>query len=178
LLLTIGRQSRLAVHTLLREDLFAGVLTNDMERLTRGEKNLERLLTERPQAKAGLMGWKGMIAVYRAVVASEKNQKEEFDRQYRLGLEMLGEAKRLAPADIGVAAITGGTLVIFGDRLPQAVRPAAYAQAMPTRSCGSSRARRWKNFLCILKENCSLALHRAHSAQAARRRPRNSWTRS
>jgi hypothetical protein len=52
---------RLSVHTIVREDIFAGFLANDLERLARGEKNLERLLAERPSAKAPLLAWKAGI---------------------------------------------------------------------------------------------------------------------
>ena len=33
--------TRLSIHTLVREDIFAGFLNDDMERLTRGEKKNE-----------------------------------------------------------------------------------------------------------------------------------------
>src|SRR5262249_43277657 len=107
----------------------AGILTNDMERLTRAERNLDRLLAERPAAKPGLLAWKAGIALYYAVVAHEQKRQEEFDRQYQLALDLFSEANRLAPSDGGVAAITGGSLLIFGDRLPQSVRAAAYVRA-------------------------------------------------
>ena len=41
---------RLTVHTLVREDIFAGFLVDDMERFSRGEKTLERLMVERPES--------------------------------------------------------------------------------------------------------------------------------
>jgi hypothetical protein len=50
---------RLSVHTLLREDIFAGVLANDAERLTRAEKNIEILLVQRPDERPPLLAWKG-----------------------------------------------------------------------------------------------------------------------
>jgi hypothetical protein len=51
-------ETRLTIHTLLREDIFAGLLENDMQRLTRGEKNIQLLLQQRPEANAPLMGWR------------------------------------------------------------------------------------------------------------------------
>src|ERR1051325_333792 len=51
--------SRLTIHTLLREDIFAGFLSNDLTRMARGEKNIEILLEKRPEAKADLLAWKG-----------------------------------------------------------------------------------------------------------------------
>jgi hypothetical protein len=59
--------SRLSVHTLLREDMFAGFLSDNMERLAKGEKNLDILLTKRPEQKANLLSWKGQAELYRAV---------------------------------------------------------------------------------------------------------------
>ena len=49
---------RLTIHTLVREDIFAGFLQNDLTRLARGEKNIELLLEKRPQSKAELLAWK------------------------------------------------------------------------------------------------------------------------
>ena len=121
---------RLSIHTLVREDIFAGILTNDMDRLSRGEKNVELLLTERPKAKAPLLSWKGDIALYRSVVAYEGKRDAEFELQYRQALELFSEANRLAdPGDIGVAAVSGAGLLLFGDRLPERYRAAAYAAA-------------------------------------------------
>ncbi len=40
--------TRLTVNTLVREDVFAGFLQNDLARLTRAEKNIELLLASRP----------------------------------------------------------------------------------------------------------------------------------
>ena len=59
--------SRLPVHTIVREDIFAGVMAHDMDRLARADRNIEVLLVERPDAKAPLLAWKGSIALTRAV---------------------------------------------------------------------------------------------------------------
>src|SRR5690349_3932253 len=40
--------TRLTVHTLLREDVFSGFLDNNMERFARADRNLDALLTQRP----------------------------------------------------------------------------------------------------------------------------------
>jgi hypothetical protein len=55
----------------VREDIFAGFMANDSERFLRGEKNLDLLLVERPQAKASLTAWKGTITLKRAIDAHE-----------------------------------------------------------------------------------------------------------
>jgi len=43
---------RLSVHTILREDIFAGFMANDAGRLARGEQNLLRLMAKRPEGDA------------------------------------------------------------------------------------------------------------------------------
>ncbi len=121
--------TRLTVHTLLREDLFAGFLTDDLERLARGEKNLETLLEKRPAAKSSLLAWKASIATYRAVRAHETKRDDEFQRKHREALDLFSQARELGSNDPGVAAITGGAYTIFADRLPKEYRGAAWSQA-------------------------------------------------
>ncbi|MCI0417603.1 MAG: hypothetical protein L0312_00015 [Acidobacteria bacterium] len=122
-------ETRLTVHTLVREDIFAGFLTDDMERLSRGEKNVQLLLEKRPSAKPDLLAWKGGATLYRAVRAHENNRSDEFQRYYQTALDLFSQARQLQPEGDGVAAITGGTYVIFADRLPKENRAAAWSQA-------------------------------------------------
>lgn len=121
--------SRLSIHTLVREDIFAGFLTNEMERFTRGEKNIDLLLEKRPAAKAELLAWKGGAKLYRAVRAHEENRADEFQKYYKEALDLFSEARALAPQNDGVAAVTGGSLVIMADRLPEQHRSSAWSQA-------------------------------------------------
>src|SRR5262249_15831249 len=111
--------TRFSVHTLVREDIFAGLLANDLERLSRGEKNIQTLLEKRPAARADLLAWKAGAIMYRAVRAHENNRSEEFEQKYRQALDLLSEARKLEPAGGGVAAVTGGLYVVLADRLPQ-----------------------------------------------------------
>jgi tetratricopeptide (TPR) repeat protein len=120
---------RLSVNTLLREDVFAGFLTDDAERLARGEKNLDTLLEQRPAAKSTLLAWKAGIVYYRAVRAYENNRRQEFEQNYRQALDLLAQARQANPQDGGVYAISGGVNVIFADRLPKEHRAAAWSQA-------------------------------------------------
>src|SRR6266511_3900698 len=115
--------TRLTVHTLLREDLFAGFLSDDMERLARGEKNLQTLFEKRPAEKSSLLAWKAGIATYRAVRANE------FQRKYREALDLFSQAREIGSNDPGVAAVTGGVYAVFADRLPKEYRNAAWSQA-------------------------------------------------
>ena len=121
------KDSRLSIHTLLREDIFAGFLADDMDRFSRGEKNVQLLLEQRPQQKAELLAWKGGAALYRAVRAFENNEAEAYQRYYQSALESFSEARRLGPENGGVAAVMGGSYVLFADRLPMQHRAAAWS---------------------------------------------------
>lgn len=120
--------TRLSVHTLVREDIFAGFLVNDLDRFTRGEKNIDLLLEKRPAAKAELLAWKAGAALYRAVVAHENKQNEEFQKQFKVSQDLFSQAYELGPQNGGVAATTGGSYVLFADRLPEKYRADAWAQ--------------------------------------------------
>jgi len=121
--------TRLTVHTLVREDVFAGFLQNDIGRLARAEKNIELLLASRPAERASLLAWQGGTALTRAVLANEAKQTEEFQRHYRRAIELFDEAARLGPDSVGVFAITGGSQTVLADRLPAVERAAGWEQA-------------------------------------------------
>ncbi|MEK6325818.1 MAG: hypothetical protein AABN33_29625 [Acidobacteriota bacterium] len=118
--------SRLPVHTLVREDIFAGFMIDNMERFERGEKNIQLLLEQRPMEKAGLLAWKGGAALYRAVRAYEDNRTDEFERLYRQAVDLFSQA---GTTDAGAVAVTGGSYLVFADRLPKEYRAAAWSQA-------------------------------------------------
>jgi tetratricopeptide (TPR) repeat protein len=120
---------RLSIHTLLREDIFAGIIDDNLERLARGEKSIEILLEKRPNEKAGLLAWKASVLLYRAVRALEAKRAEEFEGKYAQGVELLAQAKKLGPDNTGVLAITGGMYVFLADRLPEKQRGPAWSIA-------------------------------------------------
>ena len=121
--------TRLSVHTLVREDIFAGFRNDNMERLARGERNIEVLLKERPDQRGNLLAWKAGAATFRAVRAHEAGQAEEFKRRYNDALDGFAAAGTTESGNEGVAAITGGTMVVFADRLPEKERAAAWSLA-------------------------------------------------
>jgi len=121
--------TRLPVSTLVREDIFAGWRADDMERYARAEKNIDVLLDLRPKEKAELLAWKGGTQLYRAVLAREAGNTEEFERFYKATLDLFTEAKQLAPKHPAVAAIVGGSYVLFGDRLPDEYRTVAWTES-------------------------------------------------
>jgi len=118
--------TRLTVHTLLREDIFAGFLQSDLARLARAEQNIERLLASRPASRAPLLAWQASTLQTRATIAHETGQTDQFRQQYRKATDLFAEAMKLAPTDVGVFAITGGTQVTLADRLPPAERAASW----------------------------------------------------
>ena len=121
--------TRLSVHTLVREDVFAGFRGDNMDRLARAERNIEILLKERPDQRANLLAWKGGTATYRAVRAHEAGQVDEYGRRYKEALDGFAEADTIGSGIAGVAAIIGGTMSVFADRLPAKDRAAAWALA-------------------------------------------------
>ena len=121
--------SRLTVHTLLREDVFAGYLDNNLDRLSKAEQNIESLLKNRPDQQANLLAWKSGASLYRAVRAHEAGKPDEFERHFAAARDGFAAASKLGSGNDGVVAITGGTLSIFADRLPEKHRAAAWSQA-------------------------------------------------
>jgi hypothetical protein len=121
--------TRLTVHTLVREDIFAGFLQNDVSRLARAEKNIDALLASRPSDRANLIAWQGSTALTRAVMANDAKQSDQFKQHYRRALDLYAEAMRLGPDTVGVFAIIGGTQASLADRLPAEERAAGWQQA-------------------------------------------------
>jgi uncharacterized protein (TIGR03067 family) len=121
--------SRLSIQTLVREDIFAGILDEDLDRLARGENSIEILLAQRPNDKPGLLAWKAGTVLYRAVRALEGNRKEEFEAKYKQAMELLAEARTLGPEDLGVTAATAGIYALMADRLPERLRGSAWSTA-------------------------------------------------
>lgn len=120
--------TRLSVNTLVREDIFAGFQQNDVARLARAEKNIEALLASRPQDRPTLLAWQGAAALTRAVHASEKDENQEFARQYRRATDLFGEAMRTGRGVVAPWAIVGGANASMADRLPATERKAAWEQ--------------------------------------------------
>jgi hypothetical protein len=126
---TVLSDTRLTVHTLVREDIFAGWRNDNMERLERAERNIEVLLKERPNQRGNLLAWKASAATFRAVRAHEAGHPDEFDRHYKDALDGFAAAAKFESGNEGVAAITGGTMAVFADRLPEQQRAAGWSLA-------------------------------------------------
>jgi hypothetical protein len=122
-------EARLTVHTLLREDVFAGFLANDMVRFARAERNIEQLFKDRPDQRGNLLAWKGGTTIQRAVLAHEAGNNDEFLKLLQATRAAFAEAAKQTSGNDGVAAITGGSYSVFADRLPEPHRATAWADA-------------------------------------------------
>src|SRR5687767_13356767 len=94
--------TRLSVHTLVREDVFAGFLRNDVMRLARAERNIDSLLASRPADRPSLLAWQGAAAFSRAIIAQEANQPDAFRQHYARTQQLFGDAMRLGPDAVPV----------------------------------------------------------------------------
>jgi hypothetical protein len=120
---------RLTVHTLVREDIFAGFLAHDMTRFERGEATLGQLDKERPDQRDLVRVWQGAAALYRSVLAYEAGNAPEGDRLYQMSESRYDEAVKLGPNNPGVWAVDGASRGLFADRLPADKRAAAWAKS-------------------------------------------------
>ena len=82
-------ESRLTVHTLLREDVFAGFMANDMVRFARAERNIEQLLRDRP----GPTGESAGMA--RAGAPSSRRARARSRQGGRVRAALPGRARRI-----------------------------------------------------------------------------------
>ena len=121
--------TRLTVHTLVREDVFAGFMANDMVRFARAERNIAQLLKERPDQRGNLLAWTGSVTMYRAVLAREAGRQDEFLTHLQAARAAFAEAAKQTAGNEGAAAITGGTYAVFADRLPEPHRATAWQDA-------------------------------------------------
>ena len=115
-------EMKLTVHTLVREDIFAGFMAGDMNRFARGERSIESLLQSRPDQKANLLAWKGAAQLYRAVLAHEAKKTDETKQLMTASMNNFAEARKLSDGNDGVAPILGGSGVTLADRLPEPYR--------------------------------------------------------
>jgi hypothetical protein len=121
--------TRLTVHTLLREDFFAGLLQGNEERVARSERNIQRLMEKRPNDKASLLAWQSATILYRAVQAWEKKRVDQFESLYKKSQDLMAQARQLPQTSGPVDAIRGGMFVFIADRLPKHRQAEAWAQA-------------------------------------------------
>jgi hypothetical protein len=168
-------ETRLTIHALLREDIFAGLIENDMQRLARGEKNIQLLLQQRPEAQAPLLGWQASTLLYRAIRAHESGRTDEYRDHYRRSIALFEEANRLDGENVGVIAVTGGSFVQLSDRLRNQNSLMGGQELIPPISrFGKSRQRRSISYLCTSKANFLPVLPSPPNVPAGQRKLPNS----
>jgi hypothetical protein len=121
--------TRLTVHTLVREDIFAGFMRNDAAAVSRAEANIDTLMKLRPGERANLLAWRSAAAMFHAVTAHTTGNTADFMRHFTLAQQGFAEAATLSTGNDGVVAITGGTYSVYADRLPAEHRGAAWQEA-------------------------------------------------
>jgi hypothetical protein len=121
--------TRLTVHTLVREDIFAGFMNNQIDRLAKAEQNIAVLMKARPEEQANLLAWKAGATLYRAVVAHEAGKNDEYTKLWKEASDGFAAAAKPTSGNGGVQAITGGSMAVFADRLPEPQRAAAWQLA-------------------------------------------------
>ena len=102
--------TRLTVHTLLREDIFAGFQSNNMDRVSKAEQNIETLLQERPDQRAQPAGLEGRSGDVSSRARARGRQGRGIQRRFAEARDGFAAAAKLESGNDGVAAITGGTL--------------------------------------------------------------------
>ena len=125
---TAQKPPGLPISTWVREDLFAGFLANDMDRLRAGMQKVEDLLRENPK-NAGALAWKGLGQVTLAVRSLEAGNRKEFDREYAAAIDLFEQCLKMAPNNEGVFAIYGGTMIMFAPRVPADLQRGAWEKA-------------------------------------------------
>jgi hypothetical protein len=112
-----SRPANVPFYTWVREDTFAGFLDNDMARFEQGEKKTREYLAETP-GQPDATNWMGATKVYRAVRAFREGKASEGEALMKDALAAMDEAVAKAPANPGIRATAGGTLVLFANQLP------------------------------------------------------------
>ncbi len=122
------RPDGLSVYTWAREDIFAGPLGNDLNRMNVGMEKLAEILKENPK-DPDAMALKAMGVAHLAVLAHESGDSEGFERQYGEALRLLDLALNIDPRGIGVNAVYGGTMLMNQGRMPTQHRQRALEKA-------------------------------------------------
>lgn len=113
------------VSTWVREDLFAGFLTDDQESLQAGIKKLDAILAGQPENISAL-AWRASIDYYRAVRAHEQGDRAKFERLYQQSMDAFRNLYETAPQEISVLAVTSGATSMFAGRFPEPQRTESF----------------------------------------------------
>ena len=147
--------------TTVREDLFAGILADDMESLNARMNKLESVLKENSNS-AGSIAWRGAGELTLAVHAHETGKPDSFNTWYEAAVRSFADAERLAPKNVGVYDVSGAAWGTLGDRLPAPLRAAAYETAY----------RSWQTALTLSKDRLATHLMGGERCSQVLRTPR------
>jgi hypothetical protein len=126
--------SKLTVHTLVREDIFAGLLAGDMETHDRGMAKLKELRKTRPAELATIDSWESLGLSLHAANAWKAGKKEEARKLFDQAWELQTKALAAEPKDVGVNAVVGGAGILVGDRLPTEMKDRLWKRSFETYS--------------------------------------------
>jgi hypothetical protein len=118
----------LPVSIWVREDLFAGYLDGNMQAFERGERKLDELLAQRPNAP-GIRSWKLSAEFFRAVLLYEADDRRAFDSRYQHVTRSFEALRQETPTSVGLLAVYGGTIATLAHRLPVELQAAANTRA-------------------------------------------------
>jgi hypothetical protein len=112
------RPKNVPFYTWVREDTFAGFMADDMARFERGIQKTQEYLKEDAN-NMDAVNWLGAGLVYRAVRAFRAGDDAKGDEWFREGVAMMDKAVAAQPANVGIRATAGGTLMRFLAELPE-----------------------------------------------------------
>jgi hypothetical protein len=115
----------ITAHTWVREDVFAGWMAHDNERLLAGERKIDELLKANPQDTAA-MGWLHLAQMTRAAWALEERDTAKYEKQITAARATRTKALETNPKDVGMLITVGATLVMAGPRVAEPDRPEMY----------------------------------------------------
>lgn len=132
LALTVPAQvpsNALSLNWLVREDLFAGLLENDRDRLKKGVATMDSVATFYSETR--VLSWRYLAEVTQAVWDYEAKDLTGFNRHYGLALTYMDRVRKVASGnDLVLPEIfEGAVLLVLGDRLPEAMQKGARERA-------------------------------------------------
>jgi hypothetical protein len=120
-----SKPEKVTAHTWVREDVFAGWMAADKERLAAGERKIDQLLKANPQDTSA-MGWLHLAQVTRAAWAHEGRNAAEYGKQIAAAKATRENALATDPKNVGMLITVGATLVMAGPRMAEPDRPEMY----------------------------------------------------
>lgn len=108
----------------LREDMFAGLMAKDYERVEMGLRKANQLLDKDPNQLQAL-NWSCVADLVLAVRDFEAQRSREFSARYDQAKRCFVRVQELAPKNSGVKATVGVTWSALAFRLPAQLQPEA-----------------------------------------------------